>query len=141
MEWIKIYKELAEIPQRKYQGYIWKSDQEYPEVLQEPKLFEFKDNDLNPFIQEALLYCREENASVMVRHTGAYQITEFDLNKIPNEAELKEKKYYPHRLNIGSKKVCISQLWFPEKDENCDGMEVLTIKAHVFTGFSNESID
>lgn len=134
--YVKIYKSLTTIPERKYQGYIWCSGKDKPEVLEEYKSFKFPEIQTNPFIVEALLYCKEKNVSVMVRHTGNYQIREYDLNSLPEGYELEEKKYIPHRLDSGGKKVCLKQLWLPEKDPNCEGMEVLTLKAHIFTGFS-----
>lgn len=137
MEGIKTYNDLSQIPELDYEGYIWYSDTAKPILA---KAFDFKSVGINPFIQEALLFCKEKDISVMVRHTGKYHISEFDLNAlISNGAELgEEKKYYPHRLDIGDKKVCIRQLWIPEKDENCGGMEVLTLRAHIFTGFKND---
>lgn len=135
MDGINIYHELSAIPNRKYIGYIWMSDKEEPIVLKEPTVYDFSNIEINPFIQEALLYNEEENISVMVRHTGDYNISEFCLNKLPEKHELVEKQYYPHRLGFNDKRVCISQLWLPQKDENCEEMEVLTLKAHIFTGF------
>lgn len=146
MEGIKTYKgmvmynELNSIPDLNYEGYVWMSDQPEPSNA---KNFDFKDVKLNPFIQEALLYCAEKNISVMIRHTGDYRISEFHLNDFPEEYELVEKQYFPHRLGFNDKRVCMSQLWISEIDDNCaydenkkgSGMEVLTLKAHIFTGF------
>lgn len=127
--------ELSAIPKRKYVGYIWMSDKEEPIVLKQPTEFDFSEISINPFVQEALLYSEGEKVSVMVRHTGGYHISEFYLDKFPKRYELVEKQYYPHRLGFDDKKVCISQLWLPEEDPNCEEMEVLTLKAHIFTGF------
>lgn len=128
-------KELSAIPKRKYVGYIWMSDEEVPKVLKDPTEFDFSEIGINPFVQEALLYCEDEEVSVMVRHTGEYHISEFELRNFPDEYELVEKQYYPHRLGFNDKKLCFKQLWVPENDPNCEEMEVLTLKAHIFTGF------
>lgn len=133
---INTYKELSAIQQRKYIGYVWMSDKEEPIVLEQPTEFDFSSIGVNPFVQEALLFSEEENISVMVRHTGEYYISEFELGNFPNEYELVEKQYYPHKkLGFKDTRVCISQLWLPKKDDNCEEMEVLTLKAHIFTGF------
>lgn len=133
---IKTYKKLSGIQQRKYIGYVWMSDKEEPIVLEQPTEFDFSSIEVNPFVQEALLFSEEENISVMVRHTGFYNITEFCLDEFPEEYELVEKQYYPHKkLGFKDKKICINQLWLPEENDNCEEMEVLTLKAHIFTGF------
>lgn len=153
---------IKDIPKRKYEGYIWLSDQEKPKVLQgetidfsKPisigeKEYKFIEENHNPFIVEALLYAKNENISVSVKHTGKYQIHEIDLNNLPENAVLEEYadneekqklEYLPHRLN-GIKKLNFKQLWVPEEDENCEseenpkGMEVLKMKALIFTGFT-----
>jgi|SRR5690554_3371266 len=135
MKGIKTYKELTQIPDLEFEGYVWYSDKEGPTVLRNEK-FDFGAVSQNPFVQEALLYCQEKEISVMVRHTGRYHISEIDMNNLPDDAKRKPKEYLPHRLNT-SKKLKIEQLWLPEEDSNCEGMEVLTLKAHIFTGFSN----
>lgn len=135
-DYIKTYNSLTDIPERNYQGYIWYSDRPKPEVLESPTKYRFSEVKTNPFVIEALLYSEEENISVMVRHTGSYQIREYNLNKLPEGKELQKKEYFQHRLEIGGKKVCFQQLWLPQEDPNCEYMEVLTLKAHIFTGFS-----
>ncbi len=136
MEGKKIHKGLSSVPTRKYVGYIWMSDKEDQTVLKQPTEFNFLNIGINHFVQEALLYSEDEKISVMVRHTGEYQITEFNLEEMLNNSTVicEEKEYFPHRLN-GVEKVKITQVWIPEKDENCAGMEVLQLKAHIFTGF------
>lgn len=133
MEGVKTYKDLKSIPNLKFEGYIWLSNGKNPIMAED---FDFSSVAINPFIQEALLFCKEENVSVMIRHTGEYQITEFDFNKLPKNAVLETKEYFSHRI-VKSNKLSFKQLWIPEPDENCEGMEVLTLKAHIFTGFTN----
>ncbi len=139
---------INEIPKRKYEGYIWLSDQKEPKVLhKEPvdfskpipykgKDYDFTIENHNPFIIEALLYCEEENISVTVKHTGKYHIHEIDLKKTSEGAVLETVEYLPHRLN-GVSKVYFKQLWLPEPDENCNDWDVLKMKALIFTGFTN----
>lgn len=134
MEGVKTYKDLKSIANFRFEGYVWLSDEKEPRLVED---FDFSSVGVNPFIQEALLFCKEKNISVMVRHTGAYHITEYDLGALEvNGAELsKIIEYFPHRLNIGDKKVRIQQLWIPEEDPLCCDFPVLNLKAHIFVGF------
>ena len=125
---------ITNIPTRKYDGYVWLSDQKEPETLIQ-KEFSFEDTKANPFIIEALLWNAEEEISIMVRHTGKYHIQEFKLNELPTGHELVEKVYLPHRLGDQVKHVYFQQLWIPEPDAFCAGMKVMTMKALIFTGF------
>lgn len=127
---------IKDIPTRKYEGYIWLSNEENPIILPEEE-FDFssvKEND-NPFIVEALLYFKDDNeeVSIIIKHTGKYHIHEIDLKKYSDE-NFVDVKYLPHRLG-NVEKVNFKQLWLPKPDENCEGMEVLQMKALVFTGF------
>lgn len=125
---------ITNIPKRKYDGYVWFSDQKEPVTLIQ-KEYSFEDTKENPFVIEALLWNTEEEISIMVRHTGKYHIQEFKLNELPAGHELVEKVYLPHRLGDKVKHVCFKQLWIPEKDPFCEEMEVMTMKALIFTGF------
>ena len=130
------HKALSEIPNQAYYGYVWMSDATNPIVLNN-ECYDFSSVKTNPFIIEALLYCKVEDISVHIQHTGEYQITEYHLNDFPKE-QLVEKEYLPHRLKDVSK-VKFKQIWIPEPDENCKGMEVLKLKAIVFCGFNKEN--
>ena len=127
---------INEIKTRKYEGYVWFSNKETPKVLRNEEYdFSKHTENENPFIVEALLYCREENISVMIRHTDKYHIKEFDLNEYSDE-NFVDVQYLPHRLD-GVNKVNFKQLWLPEEDEHCEKLEVLKMKALIFTGFNN----
>src|SRR5699024_12197380 len=95
--YIKKYEQLAEVPKRRYTGYIWKSDRKYPEVLDGTKEITVT-AEQNPFIVEALLIDEALKISVMVRHAGVYMINEFYMNKIPETAKV-EKDRKGTRLN------------------------------------------
>lgn len=120
----------------KYEGYYWVSDETNPRILKEDSLFSFPsvyDSIMaNPFVIEAMLYDKEQEVSVMVRHTGRYHIQLFDLKKMPVGSEFVEKKYLPHRLD-GIEKVCFKQWWLPETKNG--EFPVLTMQALIFTGF------
>ncbi|MFN3588397.1 MAG: TIGR04423 family type III CRISPR-associated protein [Spirosomataceae bacterium] len=128
-------KAITDIPNKLYQGYVWLSDQKYPTVL-DKKQHDFTKLEENQFVMEALLWDAEEQISIMVRHTGTYHIQQFRLNELPAGHQLIEKAYLPHRLGDEVKNVRFKQLWVPEKDPLCENMEVMTMKALIFTGFN-----
>lgn len=134
MKPITKHQTLDTLPNLNYQGYIWLSDADKPIVLKnEP--FDFSAIDINPFIIEALLYNEQKEVSVHIHHTDKYQITEYQLNQF-DYAEVVETEYLPHRLD-GVSKVKFKQIWLSQTEDNCQGMEVLNLKAIIFCGFKN----
>lgn len=131
--------ELKDIKKRKYQGYVWMSDQKMPETLNGKIEFDFshtKYKHANPFVIEALLWCAESQTSVHVRHTGRYIINETVLT----EEDLKNSKFYiPNRVETSGRDMRFAQIWKDEPDPLCEGFPVQTLKAVVFTGFTNSS--
>jgi CRISPR type III-associated protein (TIGR04423 family) len=127
--------QLIGIPNLNYEGYIWFSDQTKPIVLNNEK-FDFNSIKLNPFIVEGLLFNRESNISIHILHTGTYNISKYELDKISSKNIL-EEEYLPHRIeNI--EKVCFKQIWEEKNDPNCEEFPVLTITALVFCGFKKQ---
>lgn len=125
---------ITDIPIVKYEGYVWLSDEKYPIVLDKQE-YDFTKVKESQFVIEALLWNAEEATSIMVRHTGKYHVRKFKLNELPEKSELVDKVYLPHRLGNKVKYVCFKQLWTPESDPLCEGMEVMTMKALIFIGF------
>lgn len=134
-------KNPPKITERKYEGYVWMSDEANPQMLYGEEEFKFSSmSPPNPFVIEALLWSEDDQISVHVRHTGKYHIHEYNVCDLSKEkgAALVDKSFLPHRLK-GVKKVKFKQLWLLEKDENCMDMPVLTMKALIFTGFELKS--
>lgn len=134
MKGIRKIDKLAEIPAYTYEGYVWMSDSKEPKVLINEN-FDFGSIKTNPFVIEALLYSPDEEVSIHVQHTGDYQIYAYSLKEF-SQLDMSEKEYLPHRLKNVSK-LKFKQLWLPEADVNCEGMEVMTLKAIVFCGLLN----
>ncbi len=134
---------INEIERRKYEGYVWYSDKREPRKVLTGEEFSFNEKEnANPFVIEALLYDRENEISIIVKHTGRHIISEIDLKNLPEGSVLSdEKKYYPHRLGDNILKVNFKQLWIPEADKNCKGMKVLNLRAIVFTGLEQVETD
>ena len=130
---------LEEIPQDlNYEGYLWMSNDDTPIEDLFTIREKLNDKNLNPYIVEGLLFCKATNTSIMIRHTGKYNISKFDLEKIEVGYELTaEKSYFSNKKLSRGSKIKFRQLWKNENDENCACMEVLTLKATVFTGFEN----
>jgi CRISPR type III-associated protein (TIGR04423 family) len=124
---------LSDLNNNSYEGYIWLSDKKDPIVLNNESFnFSTYEEGNNPFIIEALL--KAGKTSIHIFHTGRYHLQEFDMDNLPMGSELEPVEYLAHRLK-GVDKVCFKQLWIPEKDEYCDNLPVLKMKALIFTGF------
>ena len=138
MSWFTQLEKLSDIPACSYEGYLWQSDKDAPERIGNiPAAFEKDGIPSNPFILESHLFCREQEISVSVRHSqGRYLIHLFELKKIPTECVLTVENYLAHQALGGS--LSFKEVWVPEKDDNCAGMDVLTKSGSVFTGFTKE---
>jgi CRISPR type III-associated protein (TIGR04423 family) len=123
---------LDKIPTGNYEGYYWLSDAEQPILVNDKNKFDASKIGINPFIIEGMLWDDVNKISIMISHTGKYQIWEYKLIELEGEKE--EKEYMAHRLD-GISKVCFTQLWQEEPDANCEGMLALKMKAQIFTGF------
>lgn len=126
---------LADIPDLIYEGYMWLSDETTPRILKNAP-FDASIVTESQFIIEALLWSASENISIQIKHTDKYLIHKIELNKLPENAALVERKYLAHRVE-GVKKLIFKQLWQPEIDPLCESMEVLMMKAQIFVGFES----
>jgi CRISPR type III-associated protein (TIGR04423 family) len=127
---------IQAIPDYKFIGYYWISDQEKPEMLsKEPFPKELFGEGKNPFCIEAMLYSRQEQLSIHILHTGRYLVSAYDLSKLEG-LELEEKSYLSHKLNH-VEKVLFKQVWEEDLlriDEN-ESMPTLKPTALIFCGF------
>jgi CRISPR type III-associated protein (TIGR04423 family) len=128
---------ISDIPKDdKYTGYLWMSDQTHPKEYHSHGI----GNDLditehkNPFIIEGQLFCKETNKSFSIKYVdGKHIAIEYDLNNVPANWVCDNKEYIPNRITAS--KIIFRQYWKPEKDEFCEGMEVLVPAAYVFVEF------
>lgn len=126
---------ITEIPKAKYQGYIWRSDSDSPEVLTGDKNDDMLDPKENSFIIEGNLWDEATGASISIRYIdGRYYIHRTTLT---TEDLKNDKKYVAHRID-GYKYLRFVQLWEPRPDPMCEGMEVLEPSKLVFIGFTND---
>ena len=137
-------KELSDIPkEREYIGYLWMSDCECPLEFHNPTVLEKElsiDNNVNPFIVEGQLYCKEGDIemSYSIKYVdNNYFVTEYDLNMIRQNYVLDDMKliktFIPNRIQAS--KIKFAQYWKEEPDVLCEGMPVLVPGPFVFVGF------
>jgi CRISPR type III-associated protein (TIGR04423 family) len=116
-----------------YEGYLWLSDKQIPEIIDGKVDFSEYIKKQNPFIIEGLLWAEAEQVSIHIKHTHRYLVNKVCLKDFPKESQ-KDKKYHAHRI-VGYKYLKFKQIWLPEPDEFCNNFEVLTMKTMVFVGF------
>lgn len=129
--------EITEIPEALYQGYIWYSDSDLPEVLSGDSRYGgfTPDPKANPFIIEGNLWDEANRTSISIRYVdGRYYIHRTVLT--PNEVK-NYKTFVAHRIK-GYTYLRFVQLWEPRTDPMCEGMEVLEPSKLVFIGFTND---
>ena len=129
---------ITKIPKAKYQGYIWRSNSDRPEVLTGDKEYGgFTPNpDGNPFIIESNLWNEANSTSISIRYVdGRYYIHRTTLTGETDHSTI--KKYVAHRIDE-YKYLRFVQLWESRPDPMCEGMEVLEPSKFVFIGFTND---
>lgn len=129
---------ITEIPKAKYQGYIWRSDSDSPEVLTGDKAYGgfTPDPSENPFIIEGNLWDEATGVSISIRYIdGRYYIHRTTLTGETDHSTI--KKYVAHRIDK-YKYLRFVQLWESREDPMCEGMEVLGPSKLVFIGFTND---
>ena len=129
---------ITKIPKAKYQGYIWRSNSDRPEVLTGDKEYGgFTPNpDGNPFIIESNLWNEANSTSISIRYVdGRYYIHRTTLTGETDHSTI--KKYVAHRIDE-YKYLRFVQLWESRPDPMCEGMEVLEPSKLVFIGFTND---
>ena len=136
-------KELSEIPEIEYQGYIWKSDQSEPDILNN-EAYDFSTIKTNPFIIEGYLYSAKENISISIKQIdGEYFINKIDLSDLDFSKENFTKHNYLSdpaisKQNKDYKYINFIEFWKAEEDDLCNDMKVLKPDWVAFVGFSKE---
>jgi len=122
-----------------YEGYVWYSGQQRPEVIKglfDKTYFDPLARNVpeSLFIIEGNLYARDLKRSISIRNVdGQYLIHQADLADIDPE-RLTPQKYKSHRLN-GEQYVEIMQYWEAVDDELLEGMTTLVPAWTAFAGF------
>lgn len=135
---------INDIKDLAFEGYIWLSDKEKPEVLQNEKPEVLQNEkvklptDLNPFIVEGQLYNKENDLSYSIKFVDGetivneYKLTADDISNGDNELVIFESN------RMDGKKLSFLRCWERIPDDNCMGMPVLTLTKNIFIGFKKK---
>ena len=130
----KTIDKIEDLPDSKYDGYIWMSDEQTPRKIESKS--EIPTVVKNPFIVEGFLKNEEGTISIcLAAMNGELKIYQFDLQQIaalPDDQKT-ESSYLTHRYDEA--KIKFVTIWFPEKDKLCENMEVLQPQMRIFNGF------
>lgn len=124
---------ITSIPEGNYQGYIWMSDKEQPEIFKG----EYHDKttlpNTTPFIIEAQLFDGISGESYSVRFIdGDYIVNNVNVNTLKGDVQ---DQFFPASFPGAPGKLHFKSVWREEKDSLCEGMMVLTPHEFVFVGF------
>ena len=126
---------IDNIPAGRYQGYIWYSDQQKPQVLNDVPFDGLELTAGNPFIIEGQLLDTEERLSYSIHFVdGAYLAYRYNLDDLPKDSPV--LTYVASFADAPGALKFIS-VWREEADPLCEGMQVLTPAENVFAGFEN----
>ena len=121
------------IEKSKYQGYLWYSDKNDPNIINNEDFEIELNDDKNTFVIEGLLY--DGKKSISIKYVdGKYLYKEYDMVKL-NGSEMSEQVFYLHRT-VG-KKLKFNQYWQEREDSLCEDMKVLQPAELVFVGFND----
>ena len=141
-----------------FEGYLWKSDKQVPEVYEgnNPLPVETFDDDTNPFVIEGQLYDSKTGQSVSIKYVdGEYKIKKYYIDnsdsnhpsfssvikseegeeKVEIHCEVKEL-HYKGNSKLEGRNLHFYELWEEKTDPLCCKMKVLEATKVIFAGFS-----
>ena len=119
------------IPTGHYQGYIWLSDKEKPEIVDGVLSACIINSKSNPFIIEAQLYERNMGMSYSVRFTDGMFV--FDSAQV---VDYSDEHIFQASWDKGRKLKFVCE-WKPKEDPLCENLPVYTPAGFYFVGFCN----
>lgn len=125
-----------------YEGYFWKSNEMSPTVLIDERFEESLDPKKNPFIIEALLYCKEKAVSYYIKYVdGAYVIKRWDNVRDEQTTEYTQCEYYGNQIKDKESnilKLRFVRHWSLPQDEGQenDGFSQLLPQELIFVGYT-----
>ena len=122
-----------------YEGYLWYSNAQSPQVIDKEEFELTIDDNHNPFIVEGQLCDVHNRHSISIKFVdGQYIIKEYDFTEDDfSKPEIEVKTFLSNRM--GGKKLQFLQYWRAEKDPLCEHMEVLQSAELVFVGFDKNT--
>ena len=127
--------DIKEIPVHAgYEGYIWWSNAEKPDVYRQDKELYLPSGVSNPFIAEGYIIDKKTSTSYFISmQDGIYHVFRYNLKEL-------EQYESTHRHWLASfneaDRICFREFWIPEEDPFCNGFEVLKPAMNVFVGFN-----
>lgn len=146
----------------KFEGYLWESDKQAPEVYYGEKLllsYTF-DNETNPFIIEGQLFDAQTGLSVSIKYVdGEYKIKKYYIDnpesnhpsffsivkddegekKVEIHCEVKEL-HYKSNSQLKGHDLHFYELWEEKTDLLCCKMKVLEATKVIFAGFEKQNV-
>lgn len=127
---------ISEIQSLKYEGYLWMSNMQKPEIYTDKELE--LPTKANPFIVEGQLYNKDKGLSYSIKYVdGEYvihehKVTKADIDNPDNEI----KEYLSNRMD--NRWLKFLRYWEKVEDKNCNDKFVLKLTKNVFIGFKEE---
>ena len=113
-----------------YQGYLWYSNAQEPEVYNNEECELEIDEKTNPFVIEGQLF--DGKVSINIRYVdGEYIVKKYSLSGLEG-LEYKQQTFFGNRMDYN---LVFRQYWREFEDEECEGMKVLRPAELVFVGF------
>ena len=132
-----------------YEGYLWYSNAQSPQVIDKEEFELTIDDNHNPFIVEGQLCDVHNRHSISIKFVdGQYIIKEYDFTEDDfSNPEIEVKTFLSNRMEVKTflsnrmegKKLQFLQYWRAEKDPLCEHMEVLQSAELVFVGFDKNT--
>ena len=124
---------ITDIESLNYDGYIWMSDSEAPQILNQESFPQ--PTQVNPFIVEGQLYNEERGISYSIKYVdGQYLVQKYNVTAADLSNSDNEPKEYLSNLKDG-RWLKFLRYWEENQDDNCMGMPVLKLTKNVFIGF------
>ncbi len=119
---------IEDIPEGKFDGYYWYSNESKPEIISDEGIDKSKLTKL-PFVIEANFYSKESEISIQIKNIdGKYDIAIIDLKDCVTEPQL----YIGHDINQDFQVV---EAWEEVEDELLEGMKTQVPSWTAFKGF------
>jgi CRISPR type III-associated protein (TIGR04423 family) len=123
----------------KFEGYVWMSDAERPEICLADRDTEIAlDETANPFVIEAALFDKTRSESLSVSFVDGHYIIarrHVEPGDLQGNDHATPKTYLPHRMPGKIRGLKYIQYWKDVDDPLCEGMTTLQPSDLVFAGF------
>lgn len=123
-----------------YEGYLWWSDQENPDVYNNQPIVSQTNKPIwpkpnnNPFIIEGNLWDNDKTSYLIRFIDGQCLVYKFELN---NDESITPLEYLPNP-KLATNNLLFKEVWTAQPDPLCEGFEVLKPAVIAFVGFKKQ---